>query len=633
MNVTTIMRGAEARCSYCGAQSIVAVCHHCGRPLCARDGISETDDSGRATTEEFTGLELHDARNGEVPVHCKGCRHILPKPPWVMLAAFGTAIVLGRLLQQEMPSAGLSVVLLGAVGVAVLGRMVWVRLRAIAESAPPVPTTPRFATIEATERVEGTMTMEADGRWSSRVSARTGRVSVRASFGEPDRRVLKAYLKKFRPSVPQGELRFCAGFLLLRERLAAELVSTDEASEGAALVLPVSGSVGDVPYLATHEGHGDRTWRAHWDYRVLAALARGTDPPEESGQGSSLPIRLIPSLVPNSDGRVLELDITWAESSKADALPKGQPEGIEARPGDTGLCRPHLEELAIDVPLLWGEVESLSGGGLQGIAPSSSGHLGPMRRVVWRNLALQSAGTGRSIARLQLHFRNRIDPSAEVKGMLALEFSGGISGLTAIDVFDPLGGLRAVDQGEVRTRIEGTFSLRLDILRHREHRVASGRGAEDVSRVAGLAPSHELVLQLARTLRCASFHIQRIEEEPPRVGSEAGRTKSLWDLSGQYRSGLDVFPVHVLVSGEGGGPSDRDGRSFTEVSTTLRGTVSDDGSKLRLDQALSSLRETVAETIREAQKGTPRHPRGATTASSQRSSTASSADLEPGQQN
>ena len=223
MNVRTVIRGAEAGCAFCADTQIQALCHHCGRPLCAKHCRLDLDDDGRPQTIEMTELEIVGTRHGEAPAHCDECWHVLRRPPWVVLAGGGAAIVAGRLIQQEMPGAGLTVVLAGILTALAAGALIWSRLRALRSLSLPVPLSPRFGEIVATERIEGTMTLTADGGWTSRVIDRAGEIAVHATFGEPERRVLDAYRQRSRSARSPRDLDVSAGFLLLRRRVLGEL--------------------------------------------------------------------------------------------------------------------------------------------------------------------------------------------------------------------------------------------------------------------------------------------------------------------------------------------------------------------------------------------------------------------------
>lgn len=631
MNVRTVTRGAEAACSVCGNDQVRSVCHHCGRPLCAEHHGLDLDADGRPRTIEMTGLEIVGTRHGEAPVHCDECRHTLRRPPWALLAGGGAAIVAGRLIQQEMPAAGLAVVLAGVVTALVAGALIWTRLRALRSLSVPVPLSPRFGKVVATERIEGTMTMTADGDWTSRVTGRSGEIAVHATFGEPERRVLDAYRHRSGASRTPRDLDFSAGFLLLRQRVLGQLDGEAAAGRGGALVVPLSGAIGDVPFLASHEGRGDRTWEMRWGYRILddgTAWRRGES--SDTGEREKLPIRVIPSLVPDSDGRALELELRWSEP-RADGVGgvgAGGPDQEKDRAPGAVLDRPRIEELVVDVPRTWGEVAHLSVVGSEGgvategnASPPGAATLpdqasGPVRRIRWQGVGLEcdEAGTGR--ARLRLQFDHWVDPGAVLRGTVTVGFHGGVSGLRAIDLFDPLGGLRSQDVADVCTRMTARFDLGLGVLRHRTLRVLStledrraserdegaGNGGQSLD-VPGVAPDHAFVLRLARELRQARFFIQRIEEEPARVGSHARRTSRLWDLSGQFRTDLHVFEVHLIVGGEEEvGDAGPDG-SFTRVSATLRGTVSDAVSEARLSDAWETLREAVKTTVAAARRG------------------------------
>lgn len=607
MSVQTVVRPAEARCTACEANGIDALCHHCGAPFCATHGKPDRDETGRARTEEFTALELSGMRHGESPVHCDACRHVLARPPWKWLIGAAATVVAGRLIQQEMPAAGLAIVLLGTAGLVLTASTAWFRIRRMRRSAPAVSLLPRLSAVDITERIEGSVEMTADGRWTSSVERSAGEVAVRAVFGPQERRVLDAYANKFRTSGDRREMPFCAGFLLLRERVAAEPQGADWASGAGALVLPIIGTVGEVPFLCESTGGGDRTWQRRWCYRLAddETVALREETGDEPG-ASQLPVRLIPSLVPDSDGRTLELELRWRTSRSSDESPTGAARVPPEKRPPSALERSRIEELTLDVPGAWGEVEFLTGGAARGMAPSRSDDAGPVTRISWRDISLSGEQEGSGGVRLRIRFRNRIDPETSIRGSTTLELRGGLSGLRSVDLFDPLGGCRSRRRGEVRTRISVGFDLRLDVLRHRELRVLSGLGEADGSEEAarpvtvfGIAPDDRLVLRLTRVLRPRQFQVQRIEEEPPRVGGHADRTKRLWDLSGQYRSDLNVFELHLVVGGEEGGPSEARDASYTQVSATLRGTVGDANAAEVLAKAWKVLRETVVPTIEE----------------------------------
>jgi len=618
MDSTTVMRGAEARCATCGAPDVWSLCHHCGRPLCREHGRPDGDPHRRPDTEEFTGLDIVGTRHQEAPVHCDDCRHILRRPPWGLLALGSALVVAGRLIQQELPRQGSWVALLGLMLALTAGGLIWLRIQARRAAPPLVPLAPRFGEIEATEWVEGSMSMTADGTWTSAIRRRFGELCVHTTFGPPERRVVDAYLHRLRPPGARRDLSFSAGFLLLRQRVLGELESREATDRAGALVVPVKGRLGDVPFLSGEQGRGDRTWEARWTYRILDDETAWSDDPPEIGSAEALPLRLVPSLVPDSDGRALELELRWSA-------------GVS---GSTGadrwvpvLDRPRIEELTVDVPTVWGEVTSFvvqgsTGGLTEGSAPQPEDADGPVRRLCWRGVSLETDMAGSGRARLHLQFDRRVDPQARLRGTVTVGFRGGISGLRSIDLFDPIGGLRSEDQAKIRTLMVAGFDMHLDLLHHRTLRVLSDLGAGEEEApgrgrplvAAGVAPDHVFVLRLARELRRARFHIHRIEEEPPRVGSEGLGTNRLWDLSGQYRSDLHVYELHLIVGGEDGQGASGPQGSTGKISATLRGTVSDAASERGLEAVWATLREIVGSTVAAAQSevvtGDPKGPSG-----------------------
>jgi hypothetical protein len=51
-------------CADCRRQQMIAVCHHCGKPVCGTDSVVIADDA----------FDTGDPPSGRAAVHCRGCK-------------------------------------------------------------------------------------------------------------------------------------------------------------------------------------------------------------------------------------------------------------------------------------------------------------------------------------------------------------------------------------------------------------------------------------------------------------------------------------------------------------------------------------------------------------------------------
>ena len=107
METKLIKQGAQVRCYYCGSTKVIALCHHCGRPMCAEHGPVKSRLRWFTENREYKGLSL-----GKWPLkeqegaHCEFHVHSTLNYRRVMLAP-GIAILLAGLLVTLIAAFGL----------------------------------------------------------------------------------------------------------------------------------------------------------------------------------------------------------------------------------------------------------------------------------------------------------------------------------------------------------------------------------------------------------------------------------------------------------------------------------------------------------------------------------------------
>jgi hypothetical protein len=568
---TVFDRSPAVRCYECGSTEILSLCHHCGKPMCVQhsnDAFSQTangqDGSAKPTSREFSWLKQSDPRRGAV-YHCAEHSHKVGL--WTLL--------LERFSSGQDSSGQVSL--------------------------PRLPVFPHVNTVEIVERLSGQVSF-ANGVYRSTVDgpvAGTITFDMSANGGQEWlRHYRKKYRKKYRLQGDEA-IPFTAGSAMIKGTAGVRFAAGQDVvlADGTGIAF-VGSSAAEHPLFHDVPGHPPGEWIFSAHYEVHAASA-----PED------IPLWIVPSVVPSSDRKTLEIDLHWNEL------------GPETR--RLNLVRFDLVEL--EVPATWGAVQPAPGG-----ATIDSGRKG--RRVVrWRQLPPEGDGgvpqrqavlRGAKSRMLRLSFENAVLPGhdnpqspeqadPQFAGTLTAIFeqpspgdsasAATLSGIEGVDIYLPGGG-SARQQPEVKVRTEVTvrFGISLDAIRYQERwsvpkqsnarlaRVAEERqpgdaeASPDVYRrddetFYGVVPNFQTVAELTNLISRKNYYVKSVVEHDPQPGYEPGGevVKRVWDIAGRWYYG--VFPIGFDINLRGVEfAADAPLRGRTTVQITVNGTYAND---------------------------------------------------------
>ncbi len=568
---TLVDRGPAVRCHECGSTEIFSLCHHCGKPMCAThssDAFNQTnsgsDGSAKPRSREFSWLKQSDPRRGAV-YHCAEHDH---------------SVGLWTLLLERFSS-----------GPSSPGQV----------SLPQLPVFPHVNTVEIVERLSGQVNF-ADGVYRSTVDgpvAGTITFDMSANGGQEWLHLYrKRYRKKYRL---QGDepVPFNAGSAMIRGTAGLRFAAGQDTvlADGKGIAF-AGGAAADHPLFHDLPGHPPGEWIFSARYEVQAANA-----PDE------IPLWIVPSIVPSSDCKTLEIDVHWNDL------------GPETR--ELNLVRFDLVEL--EVPAAWGAVQPAPGG-----ATIDSGRKG--RRVVrWRQLPPEGDGgvpqrqavlRGAKSRMLRLSFENAVLPAHDTPqspGQADPQFAGTLtaifeqpspgdrasaatlSGVEGVDIYLPGGG-RARQQPEVKVRTEVTvrFSIGLDSIRYQERWSVPKQSNARLAREAeesqpgdaeapqnayrsdddtfyGVVPNFQTVAELTNLISRKHYYVKSVVEHDPQPGYEPDGeiVKRVWDIAGRWYYG--VFPIGFDINLRGVEfASDVPLRGRTTAQVTVNGTYAND---------------------------------------------------------
>jgi hypothetical protein len=576
MPANLIENAPQVRCYECGSDKIFSVCHHCAKPMCedhsppafrevAKPGGSN-DEGVKAISRELAGLKLGRAREGVY--HCEDHAHMV-RGPLMGIIGIGIA-VLGIIVLLFSPVPGLVLLLVGA-GMAGF-TFIWPRLRAPDAGATlPLPVIPDVNAVDIIERLVGTIRLE-DGEYTSEVKSVTGEVAVNISVND-GRKKLELYRKRHRAAAQNNSAGFTAGFAMLEGQLGLEFLPGQQAVLVDRAGMSLSGE--------STEGHDlfpaepGRT-QGEWTVRAPYKLQRDRVP-------SVMPLWIVPSLVPASDMRALEIDLHW------------NPIGSKHQ----GLDLQLFDLIELQVPSRWGSVESFQP---DRVETSTSGG----RRIIkWQQLPprdddSKTLAHGTNSRMLKISFEKPIteepkpkhdgveDAAAEdgddgsgrltLSGTLEVTFAGTLSGLTGVGLYLPGGGRGHEPEVNPQTKITVEFDISLSTLRYQDKRVIPDEnndedrelGRNKVDQFDGITPDPRRVAELTNAISADGYYVKSVVEHPPyRDDGRPNVVNRVWDIAGRRYDG--VFPIDFDINLRGNeisleGSSALSGKTFAQVT-------------------------------------------------------------------
>ncbi|GAA2632942.1 hypothetical protein GCM10010399_76640 [Dactylosporangium fulvum] len=574
-------RAPRVRCYECGSESVFSVCHHCQRPMCEQHSplvfrhggarvpaLGGAIDEARPISKELAGLRLGGLR--EAVYHCKDHEHLVRGFPLPWIAAGAGSFALGFLLLFASVATGLVLMLIGAALTG--GALLTHRMLAERNTRPPLPLVPQVNAVDMLEQLTGYVRLE-HGEYTSTVDSLDGEMKVNLSAND-GHLVLRAYRKKF--AVPEPEpVPFSAGYLMVRGDVGLAFRA------GQVPVLP--GGTGIVlggDSADTHELFPDDPELPQRE----SNLAIGYEVQDDRSP-REIPLWIVPSLVPSSDRRSLEIDLHWNDL------------GADGQ----RLRLAMFDLVALEVPASWGSVESF--------APSrvEIGQSAGRRIIRWKQLKPDVKGA-QSLT-LKLRFERPITEVSEsagpaagdftgpddgtrtrltLAGTLEATFNGLLSGAKGVGVFLPGGGTGHPPPTTTRTKVAVGFDVSLRSIRYQDERVVPDEHDEDdirhgrhrVDEFHGIVPDHRIVAELTNAISADGYYVKSVvEHQPYRDDGRPGVVNRVWDISGRLYVGL--FPMDFDISLRGdeiataGGFSGMTVAQVTVKGAYARGTLVD----------------------------------------------------------
>ncbi|MEU0532595.1 hypothetical protein [Amycolatopsis tolypomycina] len=507
------------------------------------------------------------------PHHCATHDHVVRASLRQMYYVAGGIAAAGLLVLFLLPLAGV-ILVLGSAGAAGLIRYGDRRRdRAALLARPALPVVPSIDSVEVREVLRGELVLDVDGTYRTSVTPVDGHIKVETTFGRPDQDRLREYCKKFRLS-SREDVPFSAGFLVLRGPAGLEF--TDRV--GGGLVVPLAGLVGTQPFLASQDGPVSAKWQVRLGHRVTGVPGR-----------SEIPLWLTPALMPESDQRILQLDLQWLGNWPS---------------AESGLDADRVERLTLYVPAAWGNVEHVDGATVGSRVDPDSGR----RLIEWKQISLDQKKRRHTFA---VHFEEQIRLSDVIKGALVVSFRGALSGLEGVDLFEPLGGRRRGGQyTDVKTEVTADVELSLNGVRYQDIRVVPDPRKDDPLQIPeahefpGVIPDHDTLIALTDAMSTDGYYVKRVIENPPRDRGRADLVNRAWDVAGRRYFGVYPVDFHLVLTGEEAYGSDiRAEAGNTKVRLYVKGAFASKEMEDEIESVWYGLQGIISETLQQRKPG------------------------------
>lgn len=596
-------------------------------------------DSAKPASREFVWLKQSDLRRTAV-YHCEDHAHVVRSP--VLLVVPGAILaLLGMILTLIGFLPGLVLLLAGA------GLVIWAIVAHNRKAAtnpaarPPLPLFPHVSSVEVTERLNGEVGLNGGKYTSTTKEPVQGEITIEISAND-GQEWLRLYRKKYR--VQEHEpVRFAAGLAMFKGKAGLNFADNQDMvlENGTGLSFGANSAVGH-PLFETAPGQPPGDWKPTARYVVLRDRA-----PRE------IPLWIVPSVVPSSDRRTLEIDLHWNKLGK-----EGHKLSLEG-----------WELIALDVPRAWGAVEGYDPPG-----PTIEGGDKGRRIIRWEQLPPRARNDDQqrpvhaSKSRtLIIRFEKPILPkspeddpvragqpiSAEeeaerkknllIEGTLKATFGGTLSGIEGIEIFLP-GGAALVPltadgwpvksgQPDVRMRTEVTvhFSISLEDIRYQDDWAVPGDSNARKQRIEvelaaadarpdgddaeeikfrnkidefNVVPDYRTVTKLTDLVSKEGYYVKSVVEHLPyRDDGRANVINHVWDIAGRWYEGVFPIDFDINLRGEdlgesGSGPSI--GKTVAQV--TVKGTyVNEEGltQRRKIEEQWDKLHGHVIDLLKE----------------------------------
>lgn len=529
MLLTVREHAPQARCYQCGSPELFSVCHHCGKGMCQQHSPKAVDAADKPVSGELAGLRLEGRQAGVY--HCREDSHVVKGSLRSVIVAGAAVAVLGIIVLFLNLLAGLVLLVAGAATAVAAYLADQKRRAAVADLRPPLPVLPSLDSVRVTEILRGQVRLGADGSYASTPQPAEGMLEMELTLAKADRERLSAYREKYGLTA-EDPVRFSAGYAVLKGEAG---LAFQPGSESASMLLPggtainFAGEVASHPLFRADGGRSAGQWTARFPYRLMGARVPG-----------SIPVWIVPSLVPDSDKRTLEVDLHWV------ALGDDEQPGQAPRP----LRFLRFEEIKLIVPKAWGNVESASPPNAFISNPAGQ----PSRTIQWQPLT--AAGQERTGSQtLTIRFEKQISQLDTLTGSLRAAFRGTLSGVTDVRMFRPAGGgWLQPPKATVSMEARVDFELSLNSVRYQAVRVVPDRNKDldrpEIDHFSGVIPDYRTVIDLTDELSGSGYYVKRVIENQPRGGGRANLVNRVWDIAGRRYDGVFPIDFHITLTGE-----------------------------------------------------------------------------------
>ncbi len=574
MPVKTVERAPKVSCYQCGSTDIYSVCHHCAKPMCEKHSpfafraagklARDQGTSGKPASKEWGGLKL-DPLQAAV-YHCGEHQHAVNLLDRLVVIG-ATIAVIGLIVALFAIVPGI-VILLAGVAVAAYGVVKMRQGRAaMATMAPDLPLFPHVRAARVIEHLQGSVDLTESG-YRSTAGDVTGTVAFSMTHSDWQER-MKLYRRKYR--IAEGApVTFNAGFAMLDGPVGLNFTAAQPLVLDAGTGLWFRGDVSGHDLFAATAGRHEGEWNPTVTYQL-----------QDRRKPKTIPLWIVPSLVPGSDQRTLQIDLHWTP------LSDGRGPVIEL-----------FDRIELAVPVGWGNMENADPANAATTAPTQ----GERSRIIdWQQVPPQDPDHNysqlqeRRSRSLTIRFERPIPPQSTLSGRIEATFEGTLSGVTGIGVYLP-GGRHAERQpvSSAKTRVMVDFTVDLGAIRYQDDRVVPDENnADDAKRsrldeFAGVVPNYSVITTLTDAISKDDYYVKSVVEHAPyRDDSRADVLNRVWDITGRFYTG--VFPIDFDIHFRGEEIQGASGAfaGKTAVQVTVKGSYATGGN------ADSGLRERI----------------------------------------
>ena len=549
MPVETIERAPELSCYLCGSTDIYSVCHHCAKPMCEKHSpfafrvagklARDQGPSAKLASQEYGGLKLETPQ--AAVYHCEEHDHAVSGLG--RLLAIGSAIaVLGLIVALFAALPGILILLAGA---AVAGYDIYKMNQgraAMATATPALPLFPHVRTARVVEELQGRVDLTESGYLSTAGDV-TGTLVLSMTHSDWQER-LRQYRRKHRIT-DDAPVNFNAGFAILQGPVGLNFTEAQPLILEAGTGLWFRGRVSGHDLFAATAGRHEGDWSPTITYQL-----------QDGRKPKTIPLWIVPSLVPGSDQRTLQIDLHWTPLSDGRS-------SLTETPLDDGRG-PVIElfdRIQLSVPVSWGNMESADPGNAATTAPTQGENF---RIIDWQQIPPKDPDHNYSQLRerrsrsLTIRFERPIPPQSTLSGRIEATFEGTLSGVTGIGICLP-GGRQAERQltPSAKTKVAVDFTVDLSAIRYQDDRVVPDENVADdehrsrLDEFVGVVPSYGVITRLTDAISKDDYYVKSvIEHAPYRDDSRADVLNRVWDIAGRFYTGVFPIDFDIHVRGE-----------------------------------------------------------------------------------